>query len=55
MTNPLKKIAWWWRGYLKRLAQVNQEEFGGRPPSCCDPKPVRELGTHRQKQQRTQR
>lgn len=24
-----------WDRWLARLAQANEEEFGGRPPSCC--------------------
>ncbi|MFQ5905966.1 MAG: LDCC motif putative metal-binding protein [bacterium] len=38
----------WWRDYLKRLAEVNQREFGGQPPACCGHKPVHEPADQRQ-------
>jgi hypothetical protein len=30
-----KKNGWYSR-WLRRLAEVNTQEFGGQPPSCCE-------------------
>lgn len=49
MLNSLKKIGRWWRDCLKRLAQVNEEQFGGQPPSCCGGKSFPGLDDRRQR------
>lgn len=32
---PLVSIKNAWNGWLKKLADANQKQFGSEPPDCC--------------------
>jgi hypothetical protein len=34
----VSKIRKWWKNFLERLAEASKEEYGNKPPSCCDGK-----------------
>lgn len=34
----VSKIGKWWKNFLERLAEASKQEYGNKPPSCCDGK-----------------
>ncbi len=32
------RITEWWKNFLERLAEASKQEYGDKPPSCCDSK-----------------